>query len=82
MTVSGQNRILDGKIFVSGNSPFDVDSKYVLFEKRDNRKKTGFQDPGHKNWYKPCQEDVELHGKEILMIITNACNVKEFLADE
>ena len=34
---SGQ--ILSGKIFVSGNSPNHVGSKYILIEKPDNRKK-------------------------------------------
>ena len=35
---------LSGKIFVCRNSPHHVGSKYILFEKPDNRKKTGFQD--------------------------------------
>ena len=30
---------LSGKIFISGNSPYNVGSKYVLFEKPDNRTK-------------------------------------------
>ena len=43
---------LSGKIFASGNSPEYIDSKYVLFGKPDNREKTGFGSPGHKNYSK------------------------------
>ena len=32
-------QILSGKIFASGNSPYHVDSKYILFEKPDYRTK-------------------------------------------
>ena len=32
-------RNLSGKFFTSGSSPFNVDSKYVLFKKPDNREK-------------------------------------------
>ena len=53
-----------------------------FLKNRTTGKKTGFRDPGHENWSKSCQEGVELHGKGILMIITNPCNVEEFLADE
>ena len=59
---------LSGKIFVCRNSPHHVGSKYILFEKPDNRKKTGFQDPGYENWHKSCQNGTEQYRKRIKMI--------------
>ena len=54
----------------SRNSPFNVDSKYVVFEKPDCWTKTGFQDPGHKNQHNSCLDGTEPYCKGIIMIST------------
>ena len=68
----GQNRIPD-KIcpvkFFHPETPHNMKIPNMYFLKnRTTGQKTGFRDPGHQNWHKPCQNGTEQYCEGFRMI--------------